>query len=308
MAKIYLKYPTLITSELETHFEQYTQMRDSVCNMIDNYNNLPPEQKTQIPYRGKSKTKTIKAIHTNLCDIGQVPSIIVCVEEYKQGYDDLYHERNANIVNISPDDKIGSDKNYALLYPKLERKHNTWINKWLVVIYNTPNKDDNDIINTIKNTVSKILGFPFKFVLPSAIEGNRVIPELQVSYVELENNNNDHFIIHDKIVSSNIKTTKNVKYINLSSNEVEQIIQDTDEVRGGIKRTIRMWFDSENKQATSVIRQECNENGEVSSYVASKYGYKKELSTDDLHNINDIGVMVRNFTEVITNYLTNGMD
>ena len=59
MAKIYLKYPTLITSELETHFEQYTQMRDSVCIMIDNYNNLPPEQKTQIPYRGKSKTKTI---------------------------------------------------------------------------------------------------------------------------------------------------------------------------------------------------------------------------------------------------------
>ena len=308
MAKIYLKFPTLITSDLNTHFEQYTQMRDLVANLIDNYNNRASDQKTQIPYRGKSRKKTIKSIHTNLVDIGQVPSMIICVEEFKQGYDDLYHESNANIATITPDDKIGSEKNYALLYPIIERKHDIWINKWLVVIYDTPNKDDNDILNTIKNTVNKILEFPFKFVLPSAIEGNRVIPELQVSYVELENNDNDNFIIHDKIVLSEIRTIKNVKYINLSSAEAEEIIQYTDEVRIGKKRIIKMWLDSENRQATSTIKQECNENGEISSYVASKYGYKKELSTDDMHNINDIGIMIHNFNEVITNYLTNGMD
>lgn len=310
MAKIFLKFPTLITSELDTHFGQYTQMRNLVANLIDNYNDRPIDQKLQIPYRGKSRKKTIKAINTTLCEIGQVPSIIICVEEYKQGYADLYHESNANIVNIDPEDKIGSEQNYALLYPLIERNHyaNIWINKWLVVIYDTPNKDDNDILNTIKYSVSKIFGFPFRFVLPSIFEGDRVIPELQVSYVELENNYNDNFIIHDKIVSSEIRTTKNVKYINLSLDEVEQIIQDTDDISGRIKRTIKMWLDSENRQATSTIKQECNENGEVSSYVASKYGYKKELSTEEMQNINDTGVMIHNFNEVITNYLTNGMD
>ena len=59
-----IKYPTLITSELDTHHRLYDQMRTDVVNQIDNYNNLPPQNKLRIPYVGKSKVKIIKHIHT----------------------------------------------------------------------------------------------------------------------------------------------------------------------------------------------------------------------------------------------------
>lgn len=308
MGKILIKFPTLITSELESHFAQFDQMIQNVVNEINHYNNRAPEDKITIPYRGKSKTKCIKSINPINYTINNIPSIIICVREYKQGYNDLYYQNNANLVNLTPDDKIGSDENYALLYPIIERKNSIWTNKWLVIIYDTPNKDDSDIINTIKYTVSKVLSFPFKFILPTAISGDRVIPELQVTYVEIENNENENFILHDKIVESKIKKTKNVKYIDLSTEEATRIIQDTDEIRQGIKRSIKIWHDNDNRQATSVIKQECLENGEISSYVTSKYGYQKELSAEDLPNMNQLQFMTNAFNEVLNNYITNGLD
>ena len=50
--KILIKFPTLITSELESHFAQFDQMIQNVVNEIYHYNNRAPEDKITIPYRG----------------------------------------------------------------------------------------------------------------------------------------------------------------------------------------------------------------------------------------------------------------
>lgn len=82
MATLKIKYPTLVTSVLDSHHEQCIALRQDVINDINIYNNLAPNQKLRIPFRGKSKSKVIKNIHYDLCNIGQTPSIIICVEEY----------------------------------------------------------------------------------------------------------------------------------------------------------------------------------------------------------------------------------
>ena len=49
-----------------------------------------------------------------------------------------------------------------------------------------------------------------------------------------------------------------------------------------------------------------DDDGNLQSTFVSKYGYAHNLDVHDLPDINNITTMVRNFNEVITNYLTNG--
>lgn len=308
MAILKIKYPTLITSLLDSHYEQCIQMRSRIINLIDNYNNLSPNDKLRIPYRGKSKSKVLKTIHYDVCNIGDKQSIIICVEEYKEGYDDLYLQKrgNANIDAINANDRLGSSRNYALLYPIIENRNDNWENKWLVVVYDTPNKDDNDIINTIKYTVNKVFGFPFKFVVPTAFEGIRNIPSIEVSFVMIENVDNEHIALHNYVVSQTAKTTKTIKYEDVPVEDLHNIINDRSDFEPGKKRKIKMFFDRDNKNNYKTISQEMDENGNVSSTLLAKYSSTQEITIDEMNHMTDAQIMVRNFTAVITNYLTNG--
>ena len=307
MARLKIKYPTLITSVLDSQHEQCISLRRDIITQIDSYNNLSGDEKLRIPFRGKSKFKVIKNINYDCCNIGQLQSIIICVEEYREGFDDLYLQKDQNPeVSINPCDRIGSSKNYALLYPVIEQSHDRWTNRWLIVIYDTPNKDDSDIINTIKYTVNKIFNLPFKFALPNALNGNGIIPEIEVSFSNLENENNEHIAIRDKIVSAKVKTVRFIKYANVTTDEAREIIDDNASLLEGIKRKIKIFKDSNNRSATETITQELDDDGNLQSTFVSKYGYTHDIDAQDLHNINNVDTMVRNFNEVITNYLSNG--
>lgn len=219
----------------------------------------------------------------------------------------LYLQKDRNPeVSITPNDKIGSTKNYALLYPVIEHMHNTWTNKWIVVIYDTPNKDDSDIINTIKYAINKILKLPFKFALPTALNGVDIIPEIEVSFAHLENEDNEHIAVHHKMVSATAKTTHSIKYENVTTDEAQEIINDNAGVVAGIKRRIKLFKDRNNRATTDTITQELDDDGNLQSTLVSKYGYAHDVDFEDLQDINNIQTMVRNFNVVITNYLTNG--
>lgn len=307
MTTLKIKYPTLITSELNSHHKQYVELRKELVAEIDGYNNLPPTELLCIPYRGKSKSKVIKHINYDICNIGQIPSIIICVEEYKNGYDDLYLQKSTNSeVVINPEDKIGSVRNYALLYPVIEQHNNKWVNKWIVVIYDTPNKEDTDIINTIKYTVNKIFKYPFTYALPNDIAGTRVFPKIEVSFANIKNEDNEHIAVKEKIVSATVKTTHSIKYENVTCDEANEIIEDKGGVVKGIIRKVKVFMDPNNSSMTYTITQE-NDDGNFQSTLVAKYGYSQDVEIKDLPSINAINTMVRNFSDVITNYLKNGI-
>ena len=307
MATLKIKYPTMISSILESHHQQYVMLCQDVVRNIDQYNNRANEGKLRIPFRGKSKSKVIKYIHHNLCNIGQRQSIIICVEEYKEGYNDMYVKKDQNPeVEISSNDRIGSSKNYALMYPIIEQSNNNWTNRWVIIIYDTPNKDDSDIVNTIKYTVNKIFNLPFKYVLPVALAGQNVIPKIEVTFVNLRNEDNEHIAIRDKVVSATAKTTHSVLYANVTTDEAQQLINDNEGVLEWVKKKIRLFKDPNNRAAHDTITQELDEDGHVQSTFVSKYGYAQEISPEELPEINSTNTMLRNFGAVITNYLSNG--
>lgn len=301
-----IKYPTLITGELATHYQQYNQMITDIVNNINNYNNRTPEQKLNIPYVGKRKVKVIKHIHISQYLIGQIPSVQICIEEYKEGYDDLYlQQQGANSVNITPGDKIGSNKNYALLYPIIEQRQPA-INKWLVVIYDTPDKDDSDITHTVKYVVRKILDFPFKFVIPLALNGQRVIPKIEVSYTTIENIENEHFAMQDYIIRRSGKKSSKVEYANVPSENVNEIIYDNDNLTWNMKKVVKIFYDITNRNAYNSYTSTADEDGNITTEMVAKYSDSDEVHPNEIQNMHDAIVMRQRFANVIRNYLSNG--
>lgn len=304
-----IKYPTLITGELDTHHLLRQQMVDDVVGIITAYGKRLPEDKEKIKYRGKSRVKIIEHIEYSLYNIGQVPCVQLCVRESKTGQEDMYLQKaGENDKNqISQNDKLGSNQNYALLYPLIDQGVQPR-NKWLVIIYVTPGKDDIDMVNTFKNVVNKIFRFPFKYVVPVNINHQRVVPKMEVTLSTIENVDFDQFILHDFIVNCSSKTTKKVEYLNIEADAAEEILKDNRDVNAYTTRKVRLFHDPFNKSAYTTYTFSSEDNGVVNSVITTKYSEYDDIEPKQLNTLYDIQAMRSRFAKVLTNYLSNGAD
>lgn len=304
-----IKYPTLITSELETHHLLRQQMVDDVLGLINAYGRRDPEQKERIKYRGKSRVKIIESIDYTLYNIGQVPCIQLCVRESKTGQEDMYLQRaGENDENpITQNDKVGSNQNYALLYPLIGQRAQP-DNKWLVIIYVTPGKDDIDMVNTFKNVVNRIFKFPFRYVVPVNINHQRVVPKLEVTLSTIENVDFNQFIRHNLIVNSSSKTTQKVEYLNIDADAAEEILNDNGNVNAHTTRKVRFFHDVFNKSAYTTYTFSSEENGVINSVMTTKYSEYDDIEANQQDTLYDAQAMRSRFARVLTNYLSNGAD
>ena len=304
-----IKYPTLITSELTTHHLLYQEMVDDVVGLITAYSRRAPEQKLQIQYRGKSRVKVIENINYSRYNIGNVPCVQLCVQEYKTGQENLYIQKvgddDANELN--PNDKLGSNQNYALLYPLIDQGVQP-TNRWFVIIYVTPGKDDIDMVNTIKNVVNKIFNFQFKYIVPMVIHQQHVIPKVEVTLSTIENVDNTHFVRHDLIVNSSSKSTKKVEYVNISADAAEEIYNYNREVNANTSRMIRFFHSAHNKSAYTTYKFSSGEDGVINTVMTTKYSENDDIEPDQLETLYEVDEMRSRFYRVLTNYLSNGMD
>ena len=304
-----IKYPTLITSELDTHYLLHQQMVDDVVGLITAYGRRAPEQKEKVKYRGKSRVKILESISYTPLLIGQVPCILLCVRESKTGQENMYLQKaGENDENpITQDDKVGSTQNYALLYPLIDQRAQP-DNKWLVIIYVTQGKDDIDMVNTFKNVVNKIFKFPFRYVVPANINHQRVVPKLEVTLSTIENVDFNQFLRHDLITNSTSKTTQKVEYLNIEADAAEEILNDNGDVNAHTTRKVRFFHDAFNKSAYTTYTFSSEENGVINSVMTTKYSEYDDIEPDQLETLYETQAMRGRFARVLTNYLSNGAD
>lgn len=304
-----IKYPTLLTSGLDTHYLLRQQMVDDVISLITAYGRRAPNQKESIKYRGKSRVKIIENIDYIQYNIGRVPCLQLCVRESKTGQENMYlqkaGEKNENPINQN--DKVGSNQNYALLYPLIDLKAQPE-NKWLVIIYVTPGKDDIDMVNTFKNVVNKIFKFPFRYVVPANINHQRIVPKLEVTLSTIENVDFNQFIRHDLIINGSSKSTKKVEYHNIFADTAEEILNDNRDVNVHTTRKVRLFLDASNKTAYTTYTFSSEENGVINSVMTTKYSEFDDIEPDQMETLYDAHSMRGRFARVLTNYLSNGAD
>lgn len=309
MTKLKIKYPTLITSKLDSHHMFPQEMVDDVLGIIKAYGKRLPENKEKIKYRGKSRIKTIESIDFSTYTIGSVPCIQLCVRESKTGQENMYLQKaGENDENqIAQNDKLGSSQNYALLYPLVDQKVSPE-NKWLIIIYVTPGKDDADMVNTFKNVVNKIFSFPFKYIIPVNINHQRVVPKIEVTLSTIENVDFDQFVRKDLIVNCLSKSTQKVEYLNIEADAAEEILNDNKDVNGRTTRKVRFFHNLSNKHAYTTYTFNSEDNGVINSIMTTKYSEYDEIVPDELRTLYEPQIMRGRFARVLTNYLSNGAD
>lgn len=309
MANFTIKVPVIITAPLDNPQRTYNNMVQQVTDTITNYNNSPIDQRVIVLYRKKLKRKTIKSIEliNNTLPDG-TPVILMRVEEYKTGHNDVYLQRQAaQEASVDSADQLGSKKNYALLYPLIIFKNDgTVINRWCVFVYDDPSKDDLDVKNTIKTVLTRILRYKVKSVLASSVAEkiNQAggVQQIKASYVTLQNDNNEDAVLQQYEVRYKHQDSKEVVYEGVPSEEAIGFINDR-ELDGFQKKVITV------KVSNSLSYKYTYELGaqeEVAlAAIEENNCYEMEVQGDDIHQLHTPEIVLSRLIQVVNAYASN---
>lgn len=309
MANFTIKVPVIITAPLDNPQRTYNNMVQQVTDTITNYNNSPIDQRVIVLYRKKLKRKTIKSIEliNNTLPDG-TPVILMRVEEYKTGHNDVYLQRQAaREASVDSADQLGSKKNYALLYPLIIFKNDgTVINRWCVFVYDDPSKDDLDVKNTIKTVLTRILRYKVKSVLASSVAEkiNQAggVQQIKASYVTLQNDNNEDAVLQQYEVRYKHQDSKEVVYEGVPSEEAIEFINDR-ELDGFQKKVLTV------KVSNSLSYKYTYELGaqeEVAlAAIEENNCYEMEVQGDDIHHLHSPEIVLGRLIQVVNAYVSN---
>lgn len=300
-----IKFPTLITEPANEGFDNQIAMVDNAKGILERYNNRNENERLVIQIRGKTKEKVIKSITTSRMECGEEHCLLLKIEEFKKGYGDLYLDTGElRVRHINSSDKIGSKYNYALLYPYISYDDNgDSVNRWVVFIYAAADKDDRDLINTVKIVISKVFGKKFLNVVNRNRNGQRNYPWASVVVTSADNVNNEDLCLRQYVFSAKEKKSKEIWYQDVPINEAEHLRENINVDERGFTKTIVKLFTSNDKKSYLKYEYELDGQGSVSSTLMEKYSY-----SIDVNNINEMynpHFMERCFVDVLTRFLSN---
>lgn len=308
MAKHKIKVPVLISDKLENPVESCAEMLDAVWALIDIYNNGRPEDKSVIKYRNKLRYKVIPYVNYDIYPFDRnIHAILLRVEEYKLGNTDMYLQPDGCAAQeIKSIDRLGTNCNYALMYPLVSYDSNGQPeNRWVTFIYDDPSKDDADLHNTIKTVLTKILNFNVISVFRDRLDNlsNDVIEKLSINYVTKENLGNDEVELNEYSTSIKEKKQRDVVYENIPVADAMTLIRNYD-LNGYDKKTVTAMV-SDGLKYKYIYEVGDNENAILSS-IEETNCYSIELdSDDDILNMHQPENVKRNLQGIINRFLTD---
>ena len=156
-----IKVPIFVSDSIsgpnnEIGLSEYNLNLNNLINDIETIINKYNTSKKVVSKSTKNKTttKNIDSIAIEKITLGEDPAILLKINYYSSNLYGKYLE-NKEKIQLNPNDKIGSENYYAILYPIIYG--DTY--KWIILIYDDPNSDSKDIINSIKLVLRKIYFF-----------------------------------------------------------------------------------------------------------------------------------------------------
>lgn len=309
--KFKLKIPVMISDKLSNPVGNYRDMVNVVEQLLNDYNAAPVNERCVVVYRGKLKYKIIPFIQSQVMPIdGQNHlSILLRIEEYKQGNADLYLRANGqqNNQDIQSDDALGSNCNYAFMYPLIKLEDDgTYSNRWVTFIYDDPSKDDADLKNTVKTVLTRILNFSVIDLYMDHINGannaNASFDSIKVQYVTKTNHGDDDVELNDYKVTVKESASREIVYEQIPVTEAQQLIHNFG-MNGYQKKVVIVQVDDGIKFKYTYVADEL---GHVSLDELSESNcYTIEMTEDQINHMHETQEVLRNMRQVINQFLNN---
>ncbi len=170
----------------------YQDMHRYLVKNIETFYNGDP-----ITYDNRNKTRRIVINKVEFTEhkVGDSNALLLKVSAYVTNLYDGYFEAEEKI-NFKKDYKVGSDTNFLMLYPVIKGiDRSKYQHYFVILIYEDPTKNNDEIIKISKTVLSKILKAPIANIkLPTLLEELKAIPaipELKIKYSSVYHHEND---------------------------------------------------------------------------------------------------------------------
>lgn len=257
--------------------------------------------------RNKTKKTVISKIVSNEVKIGEVPALLLQINAFNTNLYDGYFEGEEKIT-FAKDNKIGSDSNYVLFYPRIKGlTPDSYTCYFLMLVYEDPTKDAGEVSKLAKIVSNKILKIPVQNIKLSMIleELKHIgdIPELRVKYYSLtESDNNVDVKYACYLDKSTLKKEEVRQFKNMPFTTMESLLSDTSEDGNYQKKETSIFH---GKKEYKISKQLICEAGEVLSETAEKiFNATSSITQEELESkVHDKQFMIDKMTSVITNYI-----
>ena len=259
--------------------------------------------------RNKTKKTVISKINPTDVSIGDVPALLLQINAFNTNLYDGYFEGNEKI-NFTRDNKIGSDSNYVLFYPRIVGlTAGKYTRYFLMLVYEDPTKDSGEVSRIAKIVANKILNIPIQNIKMSMIldelKAINTIPELSVRYYSLtESDNNVDVKYASYLNSMKLKKEETRNFKDMPIDTMTELMSDTSEDGNYQKKeTWIRWGRREYKISKQLIAEAGEELKETAEKI---FNATSVITQNELEEkIHDVEFMIEKMSGVITNYISS---
>lgn len=259
--------------------------------------------------RNKTKKTVISKINSTQVTIGDVPALLLQINAFNTNLYDGYFEGSEKI-NFTRDNKIGSDSNYVLFYPRIvglsEEKYTCY---FLMLVYEDPTKDSGEVSRIAKIVSNKVLNVPIQNIKMSMIleelKAIKEVPELSVRYyslTEAENGVDVKYLSY--LDSTKLKKEETRNFKNMPMDTMRDLMSDTSEDGNYQKKeTWIRWGRREYKISKQLIAEAGEELKETAEKI---FNATSAITQQELEEkIHDTKFIIEKMSDVISNYISS---
>lgn len=313
MSKKEKSYNIKIPVYTTTMLDQSVGLFDNVSygDMIQMIKTKLNDFKQPISFSNRNKTKktVISKISYQDIQIGKTPTLLLQISAFNTNIYDGYFEANEKI-QITKDNKLGSDTNFVLLYPRIKGlSTETYTCFFLMLVYEDPTKDNGEVCKLAKILVNRILNIPIENIkLPMIFDELKdisTIPELQIHYRSISEVENDIDIKYrEYLQGGRLEKKKDRLFKDIPRKTMEELLADTTDDEDYQQKDTRIVI---GKKEYRIKKELVNEASEELKETAEKiFNASSAITQTELDTkIHDTNFMIDKLKGVLTNYLSN---
>lgn len=256
--------------------------------------------------RNKTTTKNVNEVNYEKINFGNDSALLLKITSFNSNLYDGFIEKDTRI-QLNKDDKIGSEHYYAVIYPHifgLEKREY----KWIVMVYEDPNKENNDIVTSIKLVLKNVLGIvSVNIKLPDFIERLKTIKEsvdLSMKFISVNYDDND-VDYNIKGYEFENKTTKISEslYKGVPINKINDIVEDKSFLNKFKRRILKI---TNGKHELKLEQEYLDESETKFKEIAEElFNFTSEISSTDVetNEIYKTEYILNKIQPVLENYL-----
>lgn len=207
---------------------------------------------------------------------------------------------------LENNDKVGSENNFIMLYPKIIGTETQSI-FWIILVYDDPKKDSFDILSTAKLVLTKILKQPIKCVkLPTVlkeIKEEKILPQIKM---QLNAISFDESTVNPKFekyrTSSKLSRKEEYDFSNMPFEEIEELIRSP--FHDFKQRIIKLIVSKKEYKITQEHKNDAQHG--INDLVEQMFNMSTIIYEDELNNLYDNDFVILKLKTVLEQYLKNG--